>query len=135
MSKRRPNDRDRPGYFLREDSQFRPAPLDGASGEGSARPCYTFGITLAQVDALARLVQAVSAHGDVVAVGPMGDLAKGTLPQLGHERRGITADTAMRLARHFGGDPASWLALQSAYDLKTLPSLAEIEREVRPRAA
>lgn len=39
------------------------------------------------------------------------------------------------ITRHFGGDPASWLALQSAYDLKTLPSLAEIEREVRPRAA
>ena len=83
MSKRQPSDRDRPGYFLPEDSQFRPAPLDGAPGEGSARPRYTFGITLAQVDALARLVQAVSAHGDVVAVGPMGDLARGTLPQLG----------------------------------------------------
>lgn len=51
-----------------------------------------------------------------------------------NERRGITADTAMRLARHFGGDPASWLALQNAYDLKTLPSLSEIERDVRPRA-
>ena len=41
-------------------------------------------------------------------------------------RRGITADTATRLALHFGGDAASWLALQNAYDLKTLPSLAEI---------
>lgn len=52
-----------------------------------------------------------------------------------NERRGITADTATRLARHFGGDPASWLALQNAYDLKTLPSLPEIERDVHPRAA
>ena len=52
-----------------------------------------------------------------------------------NERRGISADTAMRLARHFGGDPASWLALQNAYDLKTLPNLREIERDVRPRAA
>ncbi|MGY0560279.1 HigA family addiction module antitoxin [Luteimonas sp. A277] len=50
-------------------------------------------------------------------------------------RRGITADTAARLARHFGGDAASWLALQNAYDLKTLPNLSEIERTVRPRAA
>lgn len=50
-------------------------------------------------------------------------------------RRGITADTATRLSLHFGGDAASWLALQNAYDLKTLPSLAEIERTVRPRAA
>lgn len=43
----------------------------------------TFGVTLAQVDALARLIQAVAAHGDVVAVGHVGDLAEGTLPQLG----------------------------------------------------
>ncbi|MFC4727239.1 XAC0095 family protein, partial [Coralloluteibacterium thermophilus] len=57
------------------------APTDGAPAEGDAR--YTFGITLAQVDALARLVQTVSAHGDVMAVGQVDELAKGTLPQLG----------------------------------------------------
>ncbi|MCW5604055.1 MAG: HigA family addiction module antidote protein [Burkholderiales bacterium] len=34
------------------------------------------------------------------------------------ERRGITADTAMRLARYFGGDARSWLNLQAAYDLR-----------------
>src|SRR5450756_593619 len=34
------------------------------------------------------------------------------------ERRGISADTAMRLARYFGGDARSWLNLQSAYDLR-----------------
>ncbi|PID44460.1 MAG: addiction module antidote protein, HigA family [Proteobacteria bacterium] len=34
------------------------------------------------------------------------------------ERRGVTADTALRLARYFGGDAQSWLNLQSAYDLK-----------------
>jgi antitoxin HigA-1 len=34
------------------------------------------------------------------------------------ERRGITADTAERLARYFGGDAASWLALQADYDLQ-----------------
>ena len=50
-----------------------------------------------------------------------------------HGDRGITADTAARLARHFGGDAASWLALQTAYDLKTLPNLDEIERKVQPR--
>ncbi len=44
------------------------------------------------------------------------------------ERRGITADTAERLAHYFGGDAASWLALQADYDLKTLPTRAEIER-------
>lgn len=33
------------------------------------------------------------------------------------ERRGITADTALRLARYFGGDAQTWLNLQSTYDL------------------
>ena len=33
------------------------------------------------------------------------------------ERRGITADTAERLARYFGGDAASWLALPAAPSL------------------
>ena len=50
------------------------------------------------------------------------------------ERRSITADTAERLAKYFGGDAASWMALQTDYDLKTLPTRAEIARRVHPRA-
>lgn len=52
-------------------------------------------------------------------------------------RRGVTADTALRLARYFGGDAQSWLNLQVAYELRSaeLASGREIEREVRPRAA
>jgi len=34
------------------------------------------------------------------------------------ERRAVSTDTAMRLARYFGGDAQSWLNLQSCYDLK-----------------
>ena len=34
------------------------------------------------------------------------------------ERRGVTPDTALRLARYFGGDAQSWLNLQQSYDLK-----------------
>lgn len=49
------------------------------------------------------------------------------------ERRGVTADTAARLARYFGGDAASWLALQASYDLKTLPTRKDIERHVLSR--
>lgn len=49
------------------------------------------------------------------------------------ERRAVTADTAARLARHFGGDATSWLVMQANYDLKTLPTLREIERAVRAR--
>jgi addiction module HigA family antidote len=49
------------------------------------------------------------------------------------ERRGVTADTAARLARYFGGDAASWLALQASHDLKMLPTRKDIERHVRAR--
>ena len=50
------------------------------------------------------------------------------------ERRGVSADTATRLARHFGGDAASWLALQASFDLKVLPNLKAIESAVQVRA-
>jgi addiction module HigA family antidote len=52
------------------------------------------------------------------------------------ERRGITADTAMRLARYFGGDAHSWLNLQSIYDLRTAEAqnAKRIQREVLPVA-
>ena len=49
------------------------------------------------------------------------------------ERRSVSADTAARLARYFGGDAQSWLALQASYDLKTLPTRKEIERKVSAR--
>lgn len=53
------------------------------------------------------------------------------------ERRGISADTAMRLARYFGGDARSWLSLQAAYDLRVaeISSARRIAREVSPAAA
>jgi len=50
------------------------------------------------------------------------------------ERRSVTADTAERLARYFGGDAASWLTLQAIYDLKTLPTRDDIVRRVEPRS-
>ena len=49
------------------------------------------------------------------------------------ERRSITADTAERLARFFGGDATSWLNLQAIYDLKTLPNRNEIIQRIQPR--
>jgi antitoxin HigA-1 len=53
------------------------------------------------------------------------------------ERRGITADTAMRLARYFGGDARSWLNLQAAYDLRVaeMENAKRIEREIVPAPA
>ncbi|NVD72306.1 addiction module antidote protein, HigA family [Duganella sp. BJB488] len=52
-----------------------------------------------------------------------------------NEKRGVTADTALRLARYFGGDPQSWLNLQQAYDLKMATRLAmkKIIDEIEPR--
>ncbi len=49
------------------------------------------------------------------------------------ERRAVTADTAARLAKYFGGDAVSWLVMQANYDLKTLPTLRDIERRVPVR--
>ena len=53
------------------------------------------------------------------------------------ERRGITADTAMRLARYFGGDARSWLNLQTAYDLRVaeIENAKRIAKEITPAKA
>ena len=53
------------------------------------------------------------------------------------EQRGVSADTAMRLARYFGGDARSWLNLQAAYDLRVaeIENAKRIEREIVPLAA
>jgi len=50
------------------------------------------------------------------------------------ERRAVTTDTALRLARYFGTTPQFWLNLQSSFDLKQAASQLgrRIEREVRP---
>jgi addiction module HigA family antidote len=52
-------------------------------------------------------------------------------------RRGITADTAMRLARYFGGDAQSWLNLQTLYDLRVAEraNARKIDREITPLAS
>jgi addiction module HigA family antidote len=54
-----------------------------------------------------------------------------------HGRRGITADTALRLARYFNTTPKFWLNLQASYDLATAAATSskEIERTVHPREA
>ncbi|MDR5777724.1 MULTISPECIES: HigA family addiction module antitoxin [unclassified Caballeronia] len=59
----------------------------------------------------------------------------GRINDIVRERRGITPDTAMRLARYFGGDAQSWMNLQLMYDMKIAErDLARnIEREIAPR--
>lgn len=50
------------------------------------------------------------------------------------ERRGITAETAMRLGRYFGTSAEFWLNMQKAWELATAERelLARIRAEVRP---
>ena len=52
-------------------------------------------------------------------------------------RRGVTADTALRLARYFGTTPEFWMSLQSAYDLDLVQRVSSdrIARDVHPREA
>lgn len=49
--------------------------------------------------------------------------------------RGLTPDTALRLARYFGTTPELWLNLQQAYDLSIARArnAAHINAVVRPR--
>jgi antitoxin HigA-1 len=54
------------------------------------------------------------------------------------ERRGITADTAVRLAHYFGGDAQFWLNLNAIYELRMAERSSVTKRAVReiePRAA
>jgi addiction module HigA family antidote len=53
------------------------------------------------------------------------------------ENRGITADTAMRLARYFGTSERFWLNLQTEYELRKaqINKAEQVAREVQPHAA
>ena len=51
-----------------------------------------------------------------------------------NRKRGITADTAARLARFFGTSAQYWLNIQNRYDLESLDQAA-IAREVLPYQA
>jgi addiction module HigA family antidote len=51
-----------------------------------------------------------------------------------HERRAISADTAVRLGRFFRTSPEFWMNLQARYDLESVLDAhgAEIEARIRP---
>ena len=52
-------------------------------------------------------------------------------------RRGITADTALRLARYLETSAEFWLGLQLEYDLRTARQIRQrqIDKVVQPRSA
>ena len=54
-----------------------------------------------------------------------------------HERRGITADTALRLARYFGTSSRFWINMQASWELEVAQDElgSAIAREVLPRTA
>lgn len=53
------------------------------------------------------------------------------------ERRAVTPDTALRLARYFDTTPQFWMNLQTAFDLKQaeLAIGEKVAREIRPMRA
>lgn len=61
----------------------------------------------------------MSSHALAKAIG----VTPTRIHEIVKERRGITADTALRLAKYFGGDAKTWLNLQQTYELR----LAEIK--------
>jgi len=56
------------------------------------------------------------------------------ISEIVHERRSISADTALRLARYFRMSPEFWMRLQAQFDLESAQDALSvtIEREVRP---
>ena len=57
------------------------------------------------------------------------------ISEIVRERRGVTADTALRLARYFNMSPQFWMRLQMDYDLESAASELQgaLEVEIRPR--
>lgn len=52
------------------------------------------------------------------------------------ERRGITAETALRLAQYFGTDAQSWMNLQHHYELEVAEqAIGQEVASIQPRAA
>jgi addiction module HigA family antidote len=51
-----------------------------------------------------------------------------------NERRGITADTALRFARYFKNSATFWMNLQTRYDLEVAQDkiAAKVQRDVQP---
>jgi antitoxin HigA-1 len=58
------------------------------------------------------------------------------IAEIVHERRGITPDTALRLARYFNTSAGFWMNLQTSYDLEVAEDELgrTIQREIRPVA-
>ena len=73
----------------------------------------------------------VTQHRVAVAI----DVPPRRINEIVHGKRGITADTALRLARYFGTSERFWLNLQSRYELEVQRDrLAEALDQIEPLA-
>ena len=72
----------------------------------------------------------MSANALAIAIG----VPATRVGEIVNERRGITADTALRLARYFHMSAEYWMGLQSDYDLELArySSLKKINQAIRP---
>ena len=61
----------------------------------------------------------------------------GRISEIINGKRGISADTALRLGRYFKVTPELWMGLQAEYDLRVARRTVgkEIEQLVQPHAA
>ena len=59
------------------------------------------------------------------------------IAEIYHERRSVSADTALRFARYFTNSPAFWMNLQMRYDLEVAEDkiAGRVERDVQPLSA
>jgi addiction module HigA family antidote len=81
-----------------------------------------------KVDYLVPLGMSVNQLSKALGVGAA------RLNEIVRGERGITADTALRLARYFGTSAEFWLNLQSLYDLRVAErkTRGKIERQITP---
>ncbi len=61
------------------------------------------------------------------------DVPHNRISDIVRERRGITADTALRLGRYFGTTAQFWINLQAAHDLANAQAVIDLSRII-PRA-
>ncbi len=61
----------------------------------------------------------------------------GRISAIVNGKRGITADTALRLGKYFGVSPQTWMGLQTEYDLRLAQRQigAELDKRVHGHAA
>ncbi|MDA3627381.1 HigA family addiction module antitoxin [Saccharopolyspora sp. WRP15-2] len=74
----------------------------------------------------------VTQHRLAVAIG----VPPRRINEIVHGKRGVSADTALRLARFFGTSERFWLNLQSRYDLeRERDALADTLARIQPLSA